>query len=100
MTQGVSVTIRTSVPEYNAVAWVVDEPPRDGKVTLVAQVQNMEKKISVGVDKVWPATLAVQTREAMDCETCHIIGEWRLGSSRPCTLCLELTTVVPALTCI
>ena len=76
MTQGVSVTIRTSVPEYNAVAWAVDEPPRDGKVTLVAQVQNMEKKISVGVDKVWPATLAicdgVQTREAMDRETLNL----------------------------
>ena len=48
----------------------------------MAQVQNMEKKISVGVDKVWPATLAVQTGEAMDCETLNfqldVPYHWRM----------------------
>ena len=59
MTEGVSVAIRTSVSEYNAVAWEVVEPPHDERVKLVGHVQGMEKVIRVGVGKVWPASLAL-----------------------------------------
>ena len=59
MTYGVSVAIRTSVSEYNAVAWEVVEAPRDERVKLVRQVQGTEKVIRVGVGNVWPASLAL-----------------------------------------
>ena len=76
MTEGVSVTVRTSRSEYNAVAWEVVEPPQDERVKLVGQVQNMEKVIRVGVGNVWPASLALcdglQTLEALDRQTLNL----------------------------
>ena len=76
MTEGVSVTVRTSRSEYNVVAWEVFEPPQDGRVFLVGQVQNVEKMIRVGVGNVWPASLALcdglQTLEALDRQTLNL----------------------------
>ena len=76
MTEGVSVTVRTSRSDYNAVVREVVEPPQDGRVFLVGQVQSVEKMIRVGVGKVWPASLALcdglQTLEALDRQTLNL----------------------------
>ena len=98
MKEGVPVTIRISKSAYNAAIWYVMEPLQNDRVKVVGHCNGTEKVIRVGVEKVWPSSLALREQtDGSPCDSSMVLNfqfdvpyHWKMDSWIFSTLQLAL----------